>query len=113
VRNKLAELGRRFMALFRRGQFDADLEEEMRLHQELREQEQTERGVSPEEAHYAAQRRLGNKLALREKSRDMWGWRWLETFLQDLRYGLRQLRHSRHAHRGPLDRRPRGRSAIF
>jgi putative ABC transport system permease protein len=44
MKNKLAELGRRFMALFRRGQLDADLEEEMRLHQELREQEQIERG---------------------------------------------------------------------
>jgi putative ABC transport system permease protein len=94
VRNKLAELGRRFMALFRRGQFDADLEEEMRLHQELREREQVERGVSPEEAYYAAQRRFGNKLVLREESRDTWGWNWLETLLQDLRHGLRQLRRN-------------------
>jgi predicted permease len=89
-----AELGRRLMALFRRWQFDAGLEEEMRLHQELREQEQVERGVSPEEARYASQRRFGNKLVLREESRDMWGWNWLETFLQDVRYGLRQLRHN-------------------
>jgi predicted permease len=94
MKNKLAELGRRLVALFRRGQFDTDLEEEMRLHQELREQEQVERGVSPEEAHYAAQRRFGNKLVLRERSRDMWGWNWLETFLQDVRYGLRQLRRN-------------------
>jgi predicted permease len=94
MKNKLAELGRRLAALFHRGTFDADLEEEMRLHHELREQEQVERGVSPEEARYAAQRRFGNNLVLREESRDMWGWNWLETFLQDVRYGLRQLRRN-------------------
>jgi macrolide transport system ATP-binding/permease protein len=82
------------LMLLRHGQFDADLEEEMRLHQELREQEQVECGVSPEEAHYAARRRFGNKLVLREESRDMWGWNWVETLLQDIRYGLRQLRRN-------------------
>jgi predicted permease len=90
----LTRFGRRTLMLLRRGRFDADLEEEMRLHQELREKEQVERGVSPEEAHYAAQRRFGNKVVLREESRDMWGWNWLETFLQDTRYGLRQLRRN-------------------
>ncbi len=92
--NKLAELGRRLKALFHRRQFHADLEEEMRLHQELREQEQEERGVSPEEARYSAQRHFGNKLVLREESRDMWGWNSLENLLQDIRYGLRQLRRN-------------------
>jgi putative ABC transport system permease protein len=77
--------------LFRHGQFDAELEEEMRLHQELREQEQVERGVSPEEAHCAAQQRFGNELILREESRDMWGWRWLEQSGQDLRFASRNL----------------------
>ena len=80
--------------MFRRGRFDADLEEEMRLHQELRERQQVERGVSPEEAHYAVLRRFGNQLVLREESRDMWSWNWLETFLQDIRYGLRTLAKS-------------------
>ncbi|HEV2418570.1 MAG TPA: ABC transporter permease [Terriglobia bacterium] len=94
MKNKLAELSRRLVALFYHRQLDVDLEEEMRLHQELREQEQVERGVSLEEAHYAAQRRFGNKLVLREESRDMWGWNWLETFLRDVRYGLRTLAKS-------------------
>jgi putative ABC transport system permease protein len=80
--------------LFHRRQFDRDLEEELRLHRELREQEQIEGGLSPKEAHYAAQRRFGNDLVLREESRDMWGWNWLETLLQDIRYGLRQLRRN-------------------
>jgi putative ABC transport system permease protein len=87
----LAELGRRLLILFRRRQFDADLDEEMRLHRQLREQEQIERGLSPKQAHYAVQRRFGNDLLLREESRDMWGWNWLENLLQDVRYGLRML----------------------
>ncbi|MHB8656293.1 MAG: ADOP family duplicated permease [Terriglobia bacterium] len=92
--NWFRELGRRFMMLLRRGQFETDLDEEMRLHRELREQEKIERGLSPEEAHYAAQRRFGNDLVLSEESRDMWGWNWLENTIQDVRYGLRQLRRS-------------------
>ena len=84
-----AELIRRLLTPFRGPHFDADLQVEMRLHRELREQEHIERGLSAQEAHYAAQRRFGNDLVLREESRDMWGWNWLEHFVQDLRYGLR------------------------
>ena len=89
--NWLNELGRRILMLVRRWQFDLDLDEEMRLHRELREQELVKRGLSPQEAHYATQKRFGNDLVLREESRDMWGWNWLENLLQDVRYGLRML----------------------
>jgi putative ABC transport system permease protein len=92
--NWFRQLARRFLMSFRGGRFDADLDEEMRLHRELREQEEIECGLSPKEAHYAVQRRFGNELVLREESRDMWGWNWLETLLQDVRYGLRQLRRN-------------------
>jgi predicted permease len=78
--------------LLRRRQFDAEIDEEMRLHRELREQDEIERGLSTKEAHCAAQRRFGNDLVLREESRDMWGWNWLEHLGQDIRYGLRTLR---------------------
>jgi putative ABC transport system permease protein len=57
----------------------------------LREQEQIERGLFLREAHYAVQRRFGNDLVLREESRDVWGWNWLEHLLQDVRFGLRML----------------------
>jgi putative ABC transport system permease protein len=89
-----AELARRFRMIFRLRQFDTDLDEEMRLHRELRAREETARGLSPEDANYAARRRFGNDLVLREESRDMWGWNWLETLRQDLRYGVRQFRRS-------------------
>lgn len=77
--------------LVRQGRFDADLEEEMRLHRGLREREKIVEGLAPEEAHYAVSRRFGNALALRAESRDAWGWKWLEDLLHDLRYGLRML----------------------
>ena len=51
-------------------------------------------GISPGEARNAAQREFGNTLLLRELSRDLWGWGVIETLLQDLRYGLRQLRRN-------------------
>jgi putative ABC transport system permease protein len=89
--NWLRELGRRISTLLRRRQFDADLTEEMRLHRELREREHIECGLSGWEAHYAAQKRFGNDLILREESRDMWGWNWFENCVQDVRYGLRML----------------------
>jgi putative ABC transport system permease protein len=89
--NWFRELRNRILMLISRSAFDTDLQEEMRLHRELREQEEVERGLSAEEAHYAALRRFGNALILREESRDMWGWSWLEYCLQDIRYGLRAL----------------------
>ena len=87
-----AEFARRLVMLFRRRKFDADLDEEMRLHRELRAQEEIERGAPAEDARYAAQRRFGNDLVLREESRDMWRWNWLEDMLQDFRFGLRMVR---------------------
>lgn len=39
-------------------------------------------------------RKFGNELQLRERSRDQWGWRWLEWAAQDLHNGLRQLRRT-------------------
>jgi putative ABC transport system permease protein len=89
--NWLTQLGRRLLMLLRRRQFESELEEEMRLHRELREQDQIERGLSPEEARFAAQRRFGNDLLLREESRDTWGWNWFEHLVRDIRYGIRVL----------------------
>ncbi len=92
--NWLSEIARRLSMLFRRHRFDADLEEEMRLHLELRAQEKIQTGLSSEEARSAAMRRFGNPTALREISHTAWGWQWLERFLQDVSYGLRGMLRS-------------------
>ena len=94
MNNWLGELWRRLTALVTRKQIDRDLEDEMRLHLELRAQQQAEAGIALDEAHHAAQRRFGNTLLMKETSRAVWGWHWLETFAQDLQYALRTLRRS-------------------
>ena len=87
----LSEQARRLAMLFRGGHFDGDLQEEMRLHIELRRRQQVNDGLAPGEAMAAAQRKFGNATLLQEVSGDTWGWRWLEHFAQDLRYGVRSL----------------------
>ncbi len=88
---KLGEFGRRIFMFLRRNRFDAELEQEMRLHLELREQEKIEEGLSPQAAHEAAQRRFGNPTILRERSHNAWGWQTFEHLMQDLSFGLRTM----------------------
>ena len=90
----LNEIGRRVAMLLRRRKFDREMDEEIRLHLELREKEQEASGVSAEEAHASARKNFGNALALREASHDSWGWAWLEHLSQDLRFAFRMLRKS-------------------
>jgi hypothetical protein len=67
------ELTRRIWYLVRRDRLAADLEEEMRLHLEMRAARLEQSGLSGSEARYAARRRFGNVAALEEVSRDVWG----------------------------------------
>ncbi|HMG87326.1 MAG TPA: ABC transporter permease [Terracidiphilus sp.] len=90
--NWLREVARRLRMLAHRRKFDADLEEEMQLHLDLRQQEHLESGMTTDSARAAARRRFGNVTALREKSHMAWGWQWFEILVQDVRYGLRMLR---------------------
>jgi len=85
------ELWRRLRMLFHRRQFQAELEEEMRLHLELRAQEHAENGLDAEAARRTAYRRFGNPTLIGEKSYMTWGWGWLESLVQDVRFALRQL----------------------
>ena len=76
----------------RRKDRENDLERELRSDLDLETAEQQERGLSAEEACYAAQRALGNAPLLKEEVRTMWGWSWLDGMGWDFRYGIRQLR---------------------
>ena len=76
------------------GKRDADLERELRSDLDLEEEEQRERGLSPEEAHYGAQRAFGNTTLIREQIHDAWGWSAFERLSQDIRYAARQLLRS-------------------
>src|SRR5713226_7393559 len=73
---------------------DADLERELRSDLELGEEEQREGGISEEEAPYAALRAFGNPTLIREQTRAIWRWNWLESLARDLRFSLRTLRRT-------------------
>src|SRR6201993_2155120 len=70
---------------------DADLERELRSDLELEEEEQREKGLSEDEARYAARRAFGNTTLIRQQTHEVWGWAQFERFWQDLRYAGRQL----------------------
>ena len=71
----------------RRQRREDELERERRAHLEL---EAEERGGDRQ----AARRALGNTTWIQEETRDMWGWTWLSTLRQDVRYGIRLARRT-------------------
>jgi macrolide transport system ATP-binding/permease protein len=73
----------------------AESERELRSDLELEEEEQQERGVSPDEAWYAARRAFGNTTLIKEQMHEAWGGARFERFWQDLRYALRVLGKNR------------------
>jgi hypothetical protein len=80
--------------LFDRRRRDQELNEEIQSHLAMAIRDRIERGEDPREAELAARREFGNQTLVREITRDMWGWRFLEEILQDVRYALRGMRRS-------------------
>jgi predicted permease len=74
----VSEWARRVWFLFNRRRLERELRQEMEAHREM----------------LGDPARFGNTLHLREEARDVWGCQWLDHAAQDLRYGLRTLRHS-------------------
>jgi predicted permease len=84
----------RLRTFFRRNRATRRLDSELQFHLDQQIVENIAAGMSPEEARRAARLLFGNSAALRETTRDTWGFRWLEQFFQDARYALRTLRKS-------------------
>src|SRR2546430_17195674 len=84
----------RLANIFRRDQLRGEIDEELRYHLEARISDNLARGMSPEEARGDAHRRFGGQGSALENSRDADIFVWVETILQDLRYGLRSLRQN-------------------
>src|SRR6267154_1910936 len=91
---KAGEIWRRVGMLARRGKFAGELEEEMRLHRELKENALIADGVEVPEARFAANRAFGNVTILRERGHEAWGWEWIEHLVQDVSYGVRGMLRS-------------------
>src|SRR5260370_15808496 len=57
----------------------------------MRQERHSEAAPPPAAARSAAHRSFGNMTSIKETSYKTWGWSWLESFLQDLRYGIRSM----------------------
>src|SRR5437899_3828563 len=81
-------------SLFRKEQFDRELDEELRAYQEMAAEEKMKDGLSRKEALRAVRLERGSLEVSKEIVRSG-GWEsFVETCWQDLRFGLRMLRKS-------------------
>jgi putative ABC transport system permease protein len=73
---------------------ETELDEELRAHLEHQVQKYVQAGMPVEEAWRHAKMQFGGLDQVKEECRDARGVMFIETTLQDVRYGLRQLRRS-------------------
>jgi len=81
----------RLTRFIRRRYWDEERARELQAYLEAETDDNIARGMSADEARYAAQRKLGNTTLILEDIYRMNSLGWLETLWQDLRYGVRQL----------------------
>lgn len=88
----------RFASLFRnlrhQQQNERELDQEVCSYLDLLTEEKIESGMAPETARRAARLELGGLEQVKEQVRDVRAGAWVETVLQDLRYGFRMLRNN-------------------
>ena len=77
-----------------RRQRDAELDSEVRGYVEMRAEEKMREGMTPDEAWRAARVELGGVEQVKEQVREARAGAWLDSLLQDVRYGARRLRKS-------------------
>src|SRR5579871_6132130 len=81
----------RLRSFFLRDQVDQEMKEELHEHLEQQISDNIARGMSAEGARRSAMLALGGMTQIEQKCREARGGRILDDFLQDLRYGFRQL----------------------
>ena len=91
---KLREVWRRLGFYFRRERFDRELDDEMRFHLAMKARAKMQDGLDPTDAQFNARRQFGNQIRLKERSREMWSFRWVDTTVKDLQYSLRMIAKS-------------------
>ena len=84
----------RIRGSFGRRVFDREFDEELEAHLALLSERLVRRGLSPDEARYAARKQFGGLTQMKSELRDRSRFRPLETVLQDSAYVLRQFRRS-------------------
>jgi predicted permease len=89
--NWISTIPLRLRSLFRRRAVEQELDEELQFHLDQQIALHSEKGLTPDEARYAALRALGNATEAKEQARDTWAWRHCGMFSQDVRYAARRL----------------------
>src|SRR6266446_3221758 len=84
----------RLRSLFRRKNVEAEVDEELRFHFEKQVSKFMQSGMPPQEAKRRARLEFGGMEQLKEEHRDARGISFVETLMQDVRYGTRTLRKS-------------------
>src|SRR5208337_4953442 len=85
------KLFRRLRALFRKEVLNQHLSDELKFHLEKQIEVNLAAGMTAQEARYAALRKFGGVEQVKEECRDAWGTRYIDSLLQDIRFGLRML----------------------
>ena len=91
---RLSVVWSRVRGLVGGGRQDAEFDREVTEHLELLIEEHLRRGLSPDEARRQAILRFGGPVQTREQQHESRSLPFVETTLQDIRYGLRALRRS-------------------
>ena len=89
---RLRSILARIAAMFRRRELDERIDDELRFHIEMQTEENIRRGMSPSEARRQARIECGGVEQVKELHRDVRGWPFVETILQDLRFAYRSFR---------------------
>ena len=71
---------------------EQDLEDEIQAHLAIETRQRIERGEAPEDAALAARREFGSVALVKEVTRSMGGFGWMDSLLQDLKYAGRTMR---------------------
>src|SRR6267378_3604215 len=79
-------------ATMRRSRMEGEMDAELRFHIEAFAEDLVRRGVPREEAMRRARIEFGGVERVKEECRDARGVNFVESFIQDLRFGLRMLR---------------------
>jgi putative ABC transport system permease protein len=87
----LARIRNAWRALWRRKVWEDDLDDELRLHLELRASDLERTGLSKEAAERQARLEMGSREGFKDEIRATAGMRFLDELSQDVRYALRVL----------------------
>jgi predicted permease len=88
---RLTQLYKMIQSFFQKRKLEERLSAELRFHLDCEIEKNLQAGMNSEEARNAALREFGGVEQTKEKCRDSWGLRWLESLKKDLIFGCRQL----------------------